>query len=95
MLTMTDKARDKFKELLADHPGKHLRVIFEGFGWGGPKLGLALDELKKDEQIVLINEIELIIDASVLPYAKGNEIDYISNPYGQGFSIAPTTRRSC
>jgi len=56
---------------------------------------LALDELKKDEQIVLINEIELIIDASVLPYTKGSEIDYISNPYGQGFSIAPTTRRSC
>ncbi len=29
---MTDKARDKFKELLTEHPDKHLRVVFEGFG---------------------------------------------------------------
>lgn len=32
MLTMTDNARDKFKELMAEHPDKYLRVVFEGFG---------------------------------------------------------------
>ena len=32
MLTMTDSARDKFKELKLEHPEKHLRVVFEGFG---------------------------------------------------------------
>ncbi len=32
MLKVTDAARDKLKTLLADQPGKTLRVIFEGFG---------------------------------------------------------------
>lgn len=56
---------------------------------------MALDELKKEEQLYTINEIELMIDENVLPYTKGNEIDYISNAYGQGFSIAPTMGGSC
>ena len=58
-------------------------------------MGLALDELKKEEQVYTVNEIELMIDESVLPYTKGNEIDYISNAYGQGFSISPTLGGSC
>lgn len=95
MLTITDTARDKFKELMKEHEGKFLRVVFEGFGWGGPSLGLALDESKNEDQTYTVNEVELMIDDSVLPYTKGNEIDYISNAYGQGFSIAPTMGGRC
>lgn len=32
MLTITDNAREKFKELMKEHDGKFLRVVFEGFG---------------------------------------------------------------
>jgi Fe-S cluster assembly iron-binding protein IscA len=32
MLTITDTARDKFKELMQEQPGRFLRVVFEGFG---------------------------------------------------------------
>jgi len=32
MLTVTDAARDKFKELMKEYEGKFLRVVFEGFG---------------------------------------------------------------
>lgn len=32
MLTITDTARDKFLELMKEHEGKFLRVVFEGFG---------------------------------------------------------------
>lgn len=95
MLTITDTAREKFKELMKEHTGKFLRVVFEGFGWGGPSLGLTLDESKKEEEAYTINEIEVLIDNNVLPHTKGNQIDYISNSYGQGFSIAPTAGSSC
>ena len=89
MLKITDSARDKFKELLKEHEGKCLRVVFEGFGWGGPKLGLALDEPNENVKIHNINEIDVIIDDNILPYTEGSQIDYINNSYGQGFSIAP------
>jgi len=32
MLKITDIARDKIKELMQEHPDKHLRIVFEGFG---------------------------------------------------------------
>ena len=95
MLTITDTARDKFKELMKEHTGKFLRVVFEGFGWGGPSLGLTLDESKKEDELYTINEIELLIDENVLPHTKESQIDYISNSYGEGFSIAAIGGSSC
>lgn len=32
MMQMTDVAREKIKELMQEHPGKHLRIVLEGFG---------------------------------------------------------------
>jgi len=56
---------------------------------------LTLDESKKEEETYTINEVELMIDADVLPHTKGNQIDYVSNSYGQGFAIAPVGGSSC
>ena len=92
---MTDTARDKFKELMKEHTGKFLRVVFEGFGWGGPSLGLTLDESKNEKQLYTVNDIDLLIDDNVLPHAKESQIDYISNSYGEGFSIAAAAGGSC
>ena len=89
MLTITETASENFKQILAENPGKSLRVVFEGFGWGGPSLGLVLDELKNEEETVEVNGIDLAIAEQVLPYTKGCKIDYISNAHGQGFAIVP------
>lgn len=32
MLTISETARDKFKEVMQEYPDKILRVVFEGFG---------------------------------------------------------------
>lgn len=32
MITMTETASENFKKILAENPGKSLRVVFEGFG---------------------------------------------------------------
>ena len=95
MLQITHTAREKFKELMKEHTGKFLRVVFEGFGWGGPSLGLTLDESKDEKQLYTINEIDVLIDDNVLPHAKESQIDYISNSYGEGFSIAAVAGSSC
>ncbi|MBE9486638.1 MAG: hypothetical protein IMY82_05665 [Chloroflexi bacterium] len=58
-------------------------------------MGLALEELKNEEQTFNINGVSLMIAEDVLPYTKENEIDYINNAYGQGFSIAPTAGGCC
>ena len=32
MLKISAKARDALKDILEEHPGKHLRLVVEGFG---------------------------------------------------------------
>ena len=58
-------------------------------------MGLALDEPTDAATTYTINEIDLLIEDSVLPYASQNQIDYINSRYGRGFSIAPATGSSC
>jgi hypothetical protein len=31
-MKITDRAREKLAEALKDHPGKTLRIVFQGFG---------------------------------------------------------------
>jgi Fe-S cluster assembly iron-binding protein IscA len=50
---------------------------------------LALDEPNENVKVHNINEIEVIIDDNILPYTENNQIDYIENSYGEGFSIGP------
>jgi len=56
---------------------------------------LTLDESKNEKQLYTVNDIDLLIDDNVLPHAKESQIDYISNSYGEGFSIAAAAGGSC
>ncbi|MBN2427763.1 MAG: hypothetical protein JXK94_05460 [Deltaproteobacteria bacterium] len=56
---------------------------------------MALDEPKNDEKVYTINEINLLIDDSVLPFTRENEIDFRMDSYGQGFSISPPAGSNC
>jgi len=58
-------------------------------------LGLALDELKAEEQRTKINGIEFLIADDILPFTEGNVIDYVSSAYGEGFTIAPASGGGC
>lgn len=58
-------------------------------------MGLALEELKEEEKVHTINEIDMLIDENVVAYTENNQIDYISNEQGQGFAIGPVGGSNC
>ena len=95
MLEITDEAKDKLQEILNDNLGKHLRIVIAGVGWGGPKLGLALDEPNENEEITQINGIDVLISDEVKPFANRNIIDYLNPPDGEGFIISSTGQTYC
>ena len=94
MLEITDVARDKLKEVLSKNSGKYLRIAIEA-GWGGPRLGLALDELKENEETIQVNGIDLLISDEVKSYSDGNKIDYIQSMDGEGFVIGKPGQTGC
>ena len=94
MLEITDVARDKIKEVLSVNSDKYLRIAIEA-GWGGPRLGLALDELKENEATTHINGIDLLMSDEVKPFSDGNKIDYVKSEDGEGFVINKPGQTDC
>ena len=87
MVQITDTARDKIQEVLDQNAGKYLRIYFDGVGWGGPRMGMALDEPQDNEQPVQVNGIDVFIADFAKPFVDGATVDYIKQPHGEGFII--------
>jgi len=99
MINVTNKAVEKFKELLKNvdnAENKMLRVSFEGFGWGGPNFQLALDELKGENDIIVESEgIKVIYDSEFKDYLKDVVINYSDSWFNRGFNIRGGNLSSC
>lgn len=99
IINITNKAAEKLNEVIqkADSPEKiMLRVTFAGYGWGGPKLGVTLDELKNDEDVVVqVGDIKVVYDSMLEPYINGIVINYSNSFFNRGFSVSGGSSSSC
>jgi iron-sulfur cluster assembly protein len=90
MVTLTDKAAGKVKELLngqAAEAESGLRVAVRGGGCSGFQYALAFDEQREGDQVYEHNEIKLLIDSQTLPLVDGSEVDYVEGLQGAGFAV--------
>jgi iron-sulfur cluster assembly protein len=90
MVTLTDKAAGKVKELLnGQGPDEEagLRVAVRGGGCSGFQYALAFDEQREGDQVYEHQEIRLLIDAESLPFVDGSEVDYVEGLQGAGFAV--------
>ena len=92
-IKITNNAEKELKQIIneSDYNDPTFKIIIAGVGWGGPKLGLTLDELKDyDENLLNINEINILIDENVTKFVTSEipiVIDYKTTPQGTGFMI--------
>jgi iron-sulfur cluster assembly protein len=89
MVTLTDKAASKVKELLNGHSPDEsgLRVAIRGGGCSGFQYALAFDEQREGDQVFEQEEIRLLIDSESLPFVDGSEVDYVEGLQGAGFAV--------
>ena len=85
MLEITDTARDKLKEILGQNEGKYLRLYVQGLGWGGPKIGMALDEPEEDENTHMVNGIDVLVKEPLVDLVENTTIDYVYESGAEGF----------
>jgi len=65
-----------------------LRISFGGTGWGGPRFGLTLDELKNDDDVVEESEgIKVVYKSEFKGWLKGALIYYSNSWFSKGFAI--------
>ncbi|HUI08232.1 MAG TPA: iron-sulfur cluster insertion protein ErpA [Verrucomicrobiae bacterium] len=98
MITLTENATKHIKTLVADQgiQGKVLRVYVEAGGCSGMEYGMAFDDKKADDEVVIQDGVEVIIDPMSANFLKGSVVDYVDSLQGSGFQIKnPNAHSSC
>ena len=94
MVTLTDKATEKVKELLngqsngqAGESESGLRVAVRGGGCSGFQYALAFDQQREGDQVFRHQDITVLIDEQSLPFVDGSEVDFVDGLQGAGFAV--------
>jgi iron-sulfur cluster insertion protein len=99
MLTLTDSAKEKIKDILYEegNPNLSLRTFVQGGGCSGFSYGFTLDEEQNDDDfIVPLDEFKVVVDAMSMQYLQGAEIDYKQELMGSSFVIKnPNAVNTC
>jgi iron-sulfur cluster assembly accessory protein len=100
MLTLTDVAIEKVKELSAAEPsaqGKALRVLVEpGHGCSAYQYGFTFDDKKDGDTELTMGDLKVLVDPQSAPLLSGCVIDFKDDFSGAGFAISnPNAKKSC
>ncbi len=90
MITITDQAATKLKELLLtqEQPDLYLRLFIQPGGCEGFSYGMGFDaERRDDDQIFERGGVKVLVDATSLQYLSGAQIDYAKSTFGEGFTV--------
>ena len=98
MIQITESAKEKIKEVLADEtPQTFLRMYVTGGGCSGFQYGFTFEEtINEDDTKVEKDNVILLVDPMSLQYLTGAEIDYQDNVQGSQFVIKnPNATTTC
>lgn len=98
LVTLTEKASAKVRELLAEQeaPDLALRVYVKSGGCSGFSYAMALDHPNEDDHVIEEGGVRVLLDPMSAPYLRGSQIDFKEALTGGGFAINnPNAARTC
>jgi len=99
MITITDSAKTKILDLLAEegNPNLNLRTFVQGGGCSGMSYGFTFDEIMNEDDFELpLDNYKVLIDAISMQYLEGASIDYKEDLQGSEFKITnPNAQSTC
>lgn len=100
MITITDSAVVKLKEILAEEqdPKMKVRMFVQGGGCSGFQYGFTLDDqgAQEDDFVIEKDGVELLVDAMSSQYVQGAEVDWQESAMGAQFAIKnPNAQTTC
>jgi iron-sulfur cluster assembly accessory protein len=98
LLSLTESAAAKIKQLLVDEPDVEvLRIAIQGGGCSGFQYGLGFDTEPAEGDLELTLEgVNVVVDPFSVPYLQGATIDFLTGLQESGFKIDnPNAASSC
>ncbi len=89
MITLTETAAEKIRELMAGQPrGVYLRLFVTKGGCEGFTYGMGFDDqVQPDDQVTEQHGVRLVVDPLTWRVMDGARIDYRQTPFGEGFAV--------
>ena len=99
-LTLTERAADKVRELMAQEPAGEaevLRIAVQGGGCGGFEYQLGFDHGPAGEDAEFEHHgVKVVVDPASAQYLKGATVDFVESLKESGFKIDnPNASTSC
>jgi iron-sulfur cluster assembly accessory protein len=99
-LTLTERAADKVKGLMAQEPAgsaEVLRVAIRGGGCGGFEYALGFDRgATEGDSVATYHGVTVVVDPASAPYLKGAQVDFVESLEESGFKVEnPNASGSC
>ncbi|MCB1774545.1 MAG: iron-sulfur cluster assembly accessory protein [Gammaproteobacteria bacterium] len=99
MLTLTENAQRAIGRFIegAEAPVEGLRISVTGGGCSGMQYGMALEEARKPDDIVVeMGDVRVLIDPASAPLLDGVQVDFLDSMDGSGFKFEnPNATASC
>ena len=99
MIVVTDSAKDKMREILAEEndPSLKVRAFVQGGGCSGFQYGFTLDtEQGEDDFTIDLDGVSLLVDAMSAQYMSEATIDWETSIRGSNFKISnPQAQTTC
>jgi len=99
MITVTEQAQVKLKDILAEegNPDLKLRIFVQGGGCSGFQYGFTMDEESTDDDFVIpLDGVTMLVDSMSSQYLQGATVDYTESAMGAQFNIKnPNATTSC
>ena len=72
-----------------------IRIVIQGIGWGGPKLGIVLDEQQNDDIVCEVDGLKVVAEKDLSPMLSNTLISYSKGLFGNSFKVSSDASSNC
>lgn len=72
-----------------------IRIVVQGIGWGGPKLGLVLDEQKNEDMTFEVDGLKIIVENGISKALSNIFISYHKGLFGNSYIVKGGSESNC
>ena len=96
-ISFDENTKNALNKQLLQKNKSSVRLLIKGFGWGGPILGVVLDEQQEDDIFQSVSGINFIVDKESSFVFEDTTIMHTKSLFGESFRVmtANTSESSC
>jgi len=96
-ISFDENTKDALNKQLIQKNKSSVRLLIKGFGWGGPILGVVLDEQQEDDISESVDGINFVVDNESAFVFEDTKIIYAKSIFGESFKVytSETSNSSC